>query len=144
MVSLCSFFIFCSKNRRLSPVPILDYDSMCSKMDFTPEKSFSSNYKNSQLLLTAAAALSQNDQNAVTPHNEIKCVLNIIESYSSEKMSQNFHICLQSGLTGLTPPPPYGQPDRKISVFFTPRLTRCLDNLGALVLILLTELDIVE
>ena len=26
---------------------ILDYDSMCSEMDFTPEKSFSSNYKNS-------------------------------------------------------------------------------------------------
>ena len=43
---------------------ILDYDSMCSEMDFTPEKSFSSNYKNSQLL-TAAAALSQNRQIAV-------------------------------------------------------------------------------
>ena len=43
----------------------LDYDSMCSEMDFTPEKSFSSNYKNSQLLLTAAAALSQNGQIAV-------------------------------------------------------------------------------
>ena len=41
---------------------ILDYDSMCSEMDFTPEKSFSSNYKNFQLLLTAAAALSQNGQ----------------------------------------------------------------------------------
>ena len=25
----------------------LDYDCMCSEMDFTPEKSFSSNYKNS-------------------------------------------------------------------------------------------------
>ena len=34
-------------------------------MDFTPEKSFSSNYKNSQLILTAAAALSQNSQIAV-------------------------------------------------------------------------------
>ena len=31
----------------------------CSEMDFTPEKSFSFNYKNSQLFLTAAAALSQ-------------------------------------------------------------------------------------
>ena len=41
---------------------ILDYDSMCSEMDFTPEKYFSSNYKNSQPLLTAAAALSQNSQ----------------------------------------------------------------------------------
>ena len=29
---------------------ILHYDSMCSEMDFTPEKSFSSNYKNFQLL----------------------------------------------------------------------------------------------
>ena len=29
---------------------ILDYDSMCYEMDFSPEKSFSSNYKNSQLL----------------------------------------------------------------------------------------------
>ena len=38
---------------------------MCSEMDFTLEKSFSSNYKNSQLLRTAAAALSQNGQIAV-------------------------------------------------------------------------------
>ena len=30
---------------------ILDYDCMCSEMDFTPEKAFSSNYKISQLLL---------------------------------------------------------------------------------------------
>ena len=44
---------------------ILDYDSMCSEMDFTPEKSFSYDYKNSQLLLTATAALSQNGQIAV-------------------------------------------------------------------------------
>ena len=35
---------------------------MYLEMDFRPEKSFSSNYKNSQLLLTAAAALSQNGQ----------------------------------------------------------------------------------
>ena len=48
LVFLCVFFF------------ILDYNSMCSEMDFTPEKLFSSNYKNSQLLLTAAAALSQN------------------------------------------------------------------------------------
>ena len=51
--------------RNSCDVFILDYDSMCSEMDFTPEKSFSSNYKNSQLLLTAAAALSQNGQIAV-------------------------------------------------------------------------------
>ena len=44
---------------------ILEYDSMCSEMDFTPEKSFSSKYKKSKLLLTAAAALKQNDQVAV-------------------------------------------------------------------------------
>ena len=43
----------------------LYYDLMCSEMDFTPEKSFSSNYKKSQLLLTDAAALSQNGQIAV-------------------------------------------------------------------------------
>ena len=40
------------------------YDYMCSEMDLTPEKSFSSNYQNSQLLLTATT-LSQNGQIAV-------------------------------------------------------------------------------
>ena len=35
---------------------------MCSEMGFSPEKSFSSTYKNFQLLLTAAAAFSQNGQ----------------------------------------------------------------------------------
>ena len=45
---------------------------MCSEMDLTPEKSFSSNYKNSQLLLTAAAALSQNGQIAVRGVKGIK------------------------------------------------------------------------
>ena len=44
---------------------ISDYDSMCYEMDFTPKKSFSSNYKNSELLLTAAAALSKKGQIAV-------------------------------------------------------------------------------
>ena len=43
----------------------LYYGYRCSEMDFTSEKSFSSNYKNFQLLLTAAAALSQNSQIAV-------------------------------------------------------------------------------
>ena len=34
-----------------------------------------------------------------------------------KKLSQNFHICLHSGPRRLTSPPPsYGQPDRKISV----------------------------
>ena len=55
--AFCEFFCVCFF--------ILDYDSMCSEMDFTPEKSFSSNYKNSQLLLTDAAALPQNGQIAV-------------------------------------------------------------------------------
>ena len=36
-----------------------------SEMDFTPEKSFSSNHKSSQLPLTAASALFQNGQIAV-------------------------------------------------------------------------------
>ena len=43
-------------------------------------------------------------------------------------MGQNFHICLRSGPTGLTPPP-FCQPDRKISVFFMTSLrllAKCL------------------
>ena len=43
----------------------LYYDYMIYQMDFTPEKSFSSNYKNSQLLLTAAAALSQRSDSGI-------------------------------------------------------------------------------
>ena len=40
-------------------------------------------------------------------------------------MGQNFHICLRSGPRGLTPSsPPYGQPGRKISVFFTTSLKK--------------------
>ena len=34
---------------------ILDYDSMCSEMDFTPEKSFPSNYKNSLIIVLLIA-----------------------------------------------------------------------------------------
>ena len=34
-----------------------------------------------------------------------------------KKLSQNFHICLHSGPRGLTSPPPYYQPDRKIYFF---------------------------
>ena len=44
--------------------PLLHFPQLLFQL-FTPEKSFSSNYKNSQLLLTAAAALSQNSQIAV-------------------------------------------------------------------------------
>ena len=35
------------------------WEKLCSEMDCTPEKSFSNSYKNSRLLLTVAAALSQ-------------------------------------------------------------------------------------
>ena len=41
-----------------------------------------------------------------TLHNEMKCVLSIKEPNFNEKMGQNFHICLWSGPTGLTPHPP--------------------------------------
>ena len=47
---------------RLTVSVCMLYDFMWSEIDFTPEKS---NYKSSQLLLTAAAALSQNGEIAV-------------------------------------------------------------------------------
>ena len=46
------------------------------------------------------------------PHNEMKCVLYIKESYS------NTFTFAYSQAGVVTPPPPYGQPDRKILVFF--------------------------
>ena len=52
-----------------------------------------------------------------TPHNKIKSALNIEESNFNEKLDQNFNICLWSGPRGLTPARPYGQPDRKKTVF---------------------------
>ena len=47
------------------------------------------------------------------------------------KKDQNFHICLRSGPRWLTPPSPYGQPDRKISTFFyaPPKLPLTSGNL---------------
>ena len=51
--------------------------------------------------------------------------LTLREVIPLKKMGQNFHICLQLGLPGLTPTPPYGEPDRKISVFLTTSLTSC-------------------
>ena len=40
-----------------------DYDYMCSETDFSPENSFSSNYKNPHFfLLLLAATVSQNGQ----------------------------------------------------------------------------------
>ena len=52
---------------------------------------------------------------------------------SMEKIGQNFHICLRSGLRWLAHlplPPPYGQPDCKISAFFTPCLIYIMLMLG--------------
>ena len=46
-----------------------------------------------------------------TPHNDIKCVLSIIESYSNEKNGSKF-AC--------------GEPDRKISLFLTTSLAHNL------------------
>ena len=42
--------------------------------------------------------------------------LTLREVLPLKKMGQNFHICLRSGPTGLTSPPPYSQPNRKISL----------------------------
>ena len=72
---------------------------MCSETDFTQETSHfhpTTRIPNSSYLF--AAALSQNGKIAVqwrrkghekciceSPHNEIKCVLSILESYSIEK-----------------------------------------------------------
>ena len=79
-----------------------------------------------------------------THHNEIKCVLSIKKSnFNGKKMGQNFHIFLkcvlsikESNFNGKygskfshllrvkaegADPPPYGQPDRKISIFTTNR-----------------------
>ena len=66
---------------------------MCSEMDFTKEKSFSSNYKNSQLLLTAAAVLSLNrgiSRGVKGIKNAFFCVLSTIESYTIEKNWSKF------------------------------------------------------
>ena len=46
-------------------------------------------------------------------------------------VGKNFHICVRSGPRGLTPPP-YGQPDRKISVFTTPVCMNSIQNLTIL------------
>ena len=54
-----------------------------------------------------------------TPHNEMKCVLSIIELYPIEKMGQHFHICLWSGPTGLITPHPTPHPTPLLSVTLT-------------------------
>ena len=53
-----------------------------------------------------------------TPHNEIKCVLSIIESYSIEKNGSKFSHLLTVRADGADPPTPYGQADHKILVFY--------------------------
>ena len=53
-----------------------------------------------------------------TPHNEIKCVLSIKESYSIEKMGKISKFAYGQGQGGWPSPPPYDQPDRKIFAFF--------------------------
>ena len=55
------------------------------------------------------------------PHNEMKCVLCIEESYSKGKIVKIFTFSYGQAGSG-DPHPPYGQPDRKIPVFFTPSL----------------------
>ena len=48
-------------------------------------------------------------------------------------VGKKFHICVRSGPRGLTPhPPPYGQPDRKTSVFTTPVCMNSIKNLTIL------------
>ena len=65
LLRLSTFFSKTTFLRLSGWLSILDYNSMCSEMVFNPEKSFSSNSKNSRLFLTAAPALSQNCQIAV-------------------------------------------------------------------------------
>ena len=53
-----------------------------------------------------------------TPHNEIKCVFWVSKNQiSMKKRIKIFTFAYCKGRGGC-PPPPYGQPDRKISVFF--------------------------
>ena len=52
------------------------------------------------------------------PHKEIKCVLGIKESKSNGKNRSKFSHLLTVRAEVADPPPPYGQPDRKISAFF--------------------------
>ena len=53
-----------------------------------------------------------------------KMCLGIIDSYSIEKMGQNFHICFRSGLRWLTPLPFMVSLTVKYPLFFTPRLRK--------------------
>ena len=57
------------------------------------------------------------------PHNEMKCVLCIKESYSKGEKVKIVTFAYGQAGSGDPNPTPYGQPDRKIPiVFFTPSL----------------------
>ena len=100
---------------------------MCSEMDFTQEKSnFHPNTRIPNSSASTAAALSKSGWMSVserhkelqdilqghekcifeTPHNDIKCVLSIIESYSIEKNGSKFSHLLTVRAKGANPPPP--------------------------------------
>ena len=52
-----------------------------------------------------------------------KCVLSIIESYPIEKNGSKFsHLLTVRAEGAALPPPPSGQPDRKMSLFLMPSL----------------------
>ena len=54
-----------------------------------------------------------------TLHTEIKCVLSVKESNFNEKKRSKFsHLLTVRAEVADPPPPPYGQPDQKISVFY--------------------------
>ena len=62
-----------------------------------------------------------------TLHNEIKCVLSIRKSnFNWKKWVKIFTFAYGLGRGSWAPPPPYSQPDRKISSFLTPSLTICV------------------
>ena len=53
------------------------------------------------------------------------------ESSKSGYSILNFHICIRSGPSGLTPPPPDSQPDCKVSVFYdSPEDTHTQTNIN--------------
>ena len=110
----------------------LYYDLMCSRMDFTPEKII---FIQLQEIPTppywrccsvtkrsdsgVAEALKALKMHFGTPHNEIKCVLSIIESYSIEKYGSKFSHLL-TVRAALADPPPTVSLTVKYPFFTTP------------------------
>ena len=85
---------------------------LCSEMDFTPEKSFLSNYKNFQLCSVTkrsdssiAEALKVSKNIFETPHKEIKCVLSIRVIFHWKNGSIFFTFTYGQGWGGWPPPP---------------------------------------